>query len=1196
MLATQTVHAVVYYWDNNGTTAGYGSAGGTWASPTASQWSTSTDGTGTPGASITTTGSDTVNFGNGATGLGAGTITVSGTQNASSLTFATGSGNTTLSGGTIGSLSFITVNGSTTTTISSDISGSNINKNGTGTLILSGAKTYAGIFRLDTGTLILDETGTWGTGTLNFYASNNPTLQTTASSTKILSNRVFIGSTNANISGAQSFQFTGLVNNRGANSVLYNDITGAGKSLTFSNTLGLSNGASGANFTLSGSGTTNITGAIVNSIDDGGNVSGAGGTNQLIINSIGTVTLSGANTYGGATTIRGGGTTVLNYGTSDTSKLSDTTALTLGGTGGFGGGTLTLKGPTGSHVETVSATTLTVGGTFLTRDGANTTKLRMNAITRAAGGTISFGDATLADTDTNNFGASGVNAILGGWATLGNDWAVSANTGAANTSITALASYTTFVNNTGSSTANYLLNGGDTLGGATAIGSLKITNSSDSQTLNLGNNNLTITAASATALGGIMYAGGNDSLYTIGNGAGTGRIVSSTANQELIFAVQTGTLSVSSFIGLSSASSPVTKSGAGTMVISSNNDFTGVVNVNQGVMRLANANATGTTGGGIIVQNGAALELGNGVAIGAEALTITGTGISSGGALRNVASSTASYAGLITIGLNGAQINSDSSGALTLSGGITTNMNRNLTFGGDGNTTVQTTPITGAGNVIKAGAGTTTLTATNTYTGTTTLSGGTLSVGVTGNLGAAASNLVFNGGTLQITNTASLPNFSTIGHTVLFNSGKTVGLDISSGTFTADQVLNQASGGLDKAGNGTLVLNQTNTYTGATNVTTGTLQLDGSTHASSTVAIATAGTLTGSGTVNGNSTLTGNGIINKASGTLAGTLGVTGGNWNGAGAVTGAVTASSGTFNIGSGANLSANGGLNVTGGTIAAGNSSSTITGNLNYTSSSNSTFAGVIAGANKTLTLNSAAAKLTLSGTNTYTGATNVNAGTLAITGSGSINASSGVTVAAGANLVYNSSATITNSLSLSGAGILSRAILGGSGTIGAALTLNNLGDTLSPGNSPGIQTFTQAQTWSSFSYDWEVNNFTGTTAGTDFDRLGLNTLDLTGTVGSYILNVLSLTASNVAGNVPNFSEVNRSWTILTSSGGITGFNAANWTINTTGFTDVTTGNWALAQTGNDLVLSYAAVPEPDVAALIGGLGMLVLLRRRR
>jgi autotransporter-associated beta strand protein len=947
MLATQTAHAVVYYWDNNGTTAGYGSAGGTWASPTVSQWSTSTDGTGTPGASITTTGSDALNFGNGATGLGTGTINVTGTQNAASLIFATGSGNIMLSGGSIGSLSNITVNGSSAATISSNINGANINKNGTGTLTLSGAKTYTGTFRLDTGTLILDETGTWGTGTLNFFNNTgNPTLQTTASSTKILSNRIFLGSATTNISGAQSFEFTGLVNNRGTNAVLFNDITGVGKTLTFSNTLGLNNGAGTANLTLSGSGTTNITGVIVDNITDGGAVSGAGGTNQLIIGSIGTVTLSGANTYGGATTIRGGGTTVLNYGTSDTSKLSDSTALTLGGTT-FGGGTLTLKGATGSHVETVSATTLSAGGTFLTRDvngGANTLKLRMNVITRAAGGTISFGDATLADTDTNNFGASGVNAILGGWATLGNDWAVSANTGAADTTITALASYTTFVNNVGSSTANYLLNGGDALGGATAIGSLKITNSSNSQTLNLGNNNLTVTSTSATALGGIMYAGGNDNLYTIGNGGGTGRIVSSTANQELIFAVQTGTLSVSAFVGLSGASSPVTKSGAGTMEISSANDFTGAVRVNQGVLRLANATASGNTAGGIIVQNGAALELANGVAVGNEALTITGTGISSGGALRNVASSTASYAGAITINFNGARINSDSSGALTLSGGIVTAVNRNVTIGGAGNTTVQTVAISGAGNLIKADAGTATL-------------------------------------------------------------------------------------------------------------------------------------------------------------------------------------------------------------------------------------TFA------------------------NTYTGATNVTGGTLAINGSGSINASSGVTVAAGAKLIYNSSAALTSPLSLSGAGTSSRAILGGTGTINTSVTLDNLGDTLSPGNSPGIQNFTPAQTWSSFSYDWEVNNFTGTTAGSDFDQIGLSsTLNLSGGSGSYILNILSLTAVNAGGNVPNFSEINRSWTILSTISGITGFNAASWSINTTNFTNTNTGAWAIAQSGNDLVLSYTAVPEPNVTMLLGSMGLLALLRRWR
>ena len=74
--------------------------------------------------------------------------------------------------------------------------------------------------------------------------------------------------------------------------------------------------------------------------------------------------------------------------------------------------------------------------------------------------------------------------------------------------------------------------------------------------------------------------------------------------------------------------------------------------------------------------------------------------------------------------------------------------------------------------------------------------------------------------------------------------------------------------------------------------------------------VGTAGTLSGTGTVNGNATLTGGGIINFGSGgTIAGTLGVTGGNWNGLGIVNGLVTVSTG-FTVGSGAILTANGGL----------------------------------------------------------------------------------------------------------------------------------------------------------------------------------------------------------------------------------------------------------------------------------------------
>jgi autotransporter-associated beta strand protein len=242
--------------------------------------------------------------------------------------------------------------------------------------------------------------------------------------------------------------------------------------------------------------------------------------------------------------------------------------------------------------------------------------------------------------------------------------------------------------------------------------------------------------------------------------------------------------------------------------------------------------------------------------------------------------------------------------------------------------------------------------------------------------------------------------------------------------------------------------------------------------------------------------------------------------------------------------------------------------------------------------------AGTLELRGASTYTGATTVAAGVLAIAGTtGSINSTSGITVAAGGTLRYNSSTALTKAPTLSGTGTGSgqRAVLGGTGPINVAVTLDNTGDVLSPGNSPGIQNYTVGQSWSSFSYDWEINNFTGTTAGTDFDQIvSGSTLDLTGTSGSYILNVLGLTAGNVAGSVPNFSEIDRSWTILTSTG-LTGFNAANWTINTDGFTDPDAGTWELDQDGNNLVLSYTAIPEP-ATALLGGLGLLALLRRRR
>ena len=98
------VQAVDLYWDEDGTTAGFGTASGTWTSPTPGPtigWSTNSAGTATI-TSLTTTTSDRLHFGTAASGLGSGTVTVSGAVTAQDLFFGNASGPLTLSGGSIG--------------------------------------------------------------------------------------------------------------------------------------------------------------------------------------------------------------------------------------------------------------------------------------------------------------------------------------------------------------------------------------------------------------------------------------------------------------------------------------------------------------------------------------------------------------------------------------------------------------------------------------------------------------------------------------------------------------------------------------------------------------------------------------------------------------------------------------------------------------------------------------------------------------------------------------------------------------------------------------------------------------------------------------------------------------------------------------------------------------------------------------
>ena len=181
-------------------------------------------------------------------------------------------------------------------------------------------------------------------------------------------------------------------------------------------------------------------------------------------------------------------------------------------------------------------------------------------------------------------------------------------------------------------------------------------------------------------------------------------------------------------------------------------------------------------------------------------------------------------------------------GTLSFTGGSVDVKIRKLTVGGSGITVINeplTSSFAAGGFLVKEGAGTLVLQGTaNTYTGTsnatlnangTQLSGGTLGIHGDGSLGLAPTggynNIQFlDNATLQDTaNNISL----NANRNISIASGKTATFDSNGNTFTINGILNGSGGIVAKTGAGTVVLtNAGNSYTGATNITQGTLQVN----------------------------------------------------------------------------------------------------------------------------------------------------------------------------------------------------------------------------------------------------------------------------------------------------------------------------------------------------------------------------------
>jgi autotransporter-associated beta strand protein len=194
--------------------------------------------------------------------------------------------------------------------------------------------------------------------------------------------------------------------------------------------------------------------------------------------------------------------------------------------------------------------------------------------------------------------------------------------------------------------------------------------------------------------------------------------------------------------------------------------------------------------------------------------------------------------------------------------------------------------ISGSGTFTKTGAGNLTLSGSNTYEGATTVSAGTLTLSDASALGTNANVTVASGATLVSNESATATNLSGAGD-VTVASGKTLTSDnTSDSTFSGDI---SGSGGFTKTGTETLTLSGTNSYSGETTVTAGTLQ---------------AATSSVPGAITNNATLT---IDQDTDGTLSGVIAGTGafnkagtGNvtMSGANSYSGATTVSAGTLTV----------------------------------------------------------------------------------------------------------------------------------------------------------------------------------------------------------------------------------------------------------------------------------------------------------
>jgi len=291
-----------------------------------------------------------------------------------------------------------------------------------------------------------------------------------------------------------------------------------------------------------------------------------------------------------------------------------------------------------------------------------------------------------------------------------------------------------------------------------------------------------------------------------------------------------------------------TKNGVGELDLTSSNIFTGPVTVNEGFVEVDDSFALGTTNGGVVVNAGAVLALRFGVDVGAEPLTLAGTGQFGFGALSSSFGSN-SWAGNITLSSN-ATVSVETNNFLYLSGSISNNFDitktspGTLIFGGNTFNDFRNLFINAGTNVFD-----------KTIANASGPSEITLGDGSgTDTLRLDRDNQIPDSTPIHMRSPARFDMNDMIDTVGSIDGTGTI--DLGSGTLHAgadngSTNFNGAiigTGTLFKFGTGTWTLNGNNTYAGSTTVSAGTLVVNGS-QPLSDVTVNGTGNLGGNGTV-----------------------------------------------------------------------------------------------------------------------------------------------------------------------------------------------------------------------------------------------------------------------------------------------------------------------------------------------------------